>query len=214
MESKYNLLTRLLKNIKNVVKPDGSLAGGTMIVHEVEQRGETFLEGTLPNVDGYAWRTETEYGKNVHYIDVNVDLSDVDLATLQVNIGDNSRVVVINNVGMTRLVYADGTLHIKAGWSGQTYGYDVIDKESDAEGQPIVAYTMEITLDKTYKEIADAGFAVLHAPDAVTAVTVVHPLAGVGFLEGHGYIIDFTESSSYVAETENDYPAPIIQLPK
>lgn len=27
MESKYNLLTRLLKNIKNVVNPDGSVAG-------------------------------------------------------------------------------------------------------------------------------------------------------------------------------------------
>ena len=26
METKYNLLTRLLKNIKNVVNPDGSIA--------------------------------------------------------------------------------------------------------------------------------------------------------------------------------------------
>ena len=35
MESKYNLLTRLLKNIKNVVNPDGSLAvsgGGVLVV--------------------------------------------------------------------------------------------------------------------------------------------------------------------------------------
>lgn len=38
MESKYNLLTRLLKNIKNVVTPDGNVAGsggsgGMLVVH-------------------------------------------------------------------------------------------------------------------------------------------------------------------------------------
>lgn len=41
METKYNLLTRLLKNIKNVVNPDGSIAGsgsgsgGVLVVHDV-----------------------------------------------------------------------------------------------------------------------------------------------------------------------------------
>lgn len=205
MESKYNLLTRLLKNIKNVITPDGGVAGsggGLMIVHEVERRGEVLIEGTLPNVDGYAWRTETENGKYVYYIDINADLSDVDLATLQVNIGDNR----INNVGMTRLTYADGMLHIKASWSGQSYGYDIIGKESDAEGQPIVAYTTETTLDKTYKEIADAGFAVLHVADAGTAVD---PLEGFGFFDGR-YVIAFSHSGSYIASTENDYPKKVI----
>lgn len=205
MESKYNLLTRLLKNIKNVITPEGGVAGsggGVLVVHEVEQRGKVFLEGTLPNVDGYAWRTETEDGKNVYYIDINADLSDVDLATLQVNIGDNS----INNVGMTRLTYADGTLHIKAGWSGQSYGYDIIGKESDAEGQPIVAYTTKTTLDKTYKEIADAGFAVLHLVRNATEVYYLTFLSnGWVSFEIRNYI------RNYATKTENDYPALVVQ---
>lgn len=38
MESKYNLLTRLLNNIKNVVTPDGNVAGsgGVLVVHDVD----------------------------------------------------------------------------------------------------------------------------------------------------------------------------------
>lgn len=195
-------MTRLLKDLRNQVSSSGDIGGnsdgGVMIVHEVERRGEVLIEGTLPNVDGYAWRTETENGKYVYYIDINADLSDVDLAALQVNIGGN----VINNVGMDRLTYADGTLHIKAGWSGQSYGYKIIGEESDIEGQPIVAYTAETTLDKTYKEIVDAGFAVLHIDNDGT---YVHPLAFFNFYPRGGFI-GFLDAGTYIASTENDYP--------
>lgn len=32
MESKYNLLTKLLKNLKNIVTPDGGIKGGGVLV--------------------------------------------------------------------------------------------------------------------------------------------------------------------------------------
>ena len=41
-ETKYNLLTRLLKNIKNVVNPDGSVAGsGGAVAHATYEIDET-----------------------------------------------------------------------------------------------------------------------------------------------------------------------------
>jgi len=198
MESKYNLLTRLLKNIKNVVNPDGSLAGGTMIVHEVEQRGETFLEGTLPNVDGYAWSESEKDGKC--YVSVAVDLADVELFDVTVSIGDNYYSVDNND-----LSYLNGTLTIEVGQKGiGRYGYT---SEEEIAGLNIAVYTGSIVLDKTYKEIADAGFAVLHL--VAEGGTNLKPLVFFGFSEENGARIVFEGDigvDSYIAETENDYP--------
>ena len=194
MESKYNLLTRLLKNIKNVITPDGGVAGsgGVMIVHEVEQQGEVFLEGTLPNVDGYAFRISGDKQITEYYLDISVDLDDVDIKSICISIGDTIY------PGFSRAVtYTSGTLTIIVG--GRNYGYT---SESELQGLNIAVYTGLTTLDKTYKEIADAGFAVLH--DVVEG-TYVHPLAGFGSSEG-GYIVAFMDSGSYIASTENDYP--------
>ena len=196
MESKYNLLTRLLKNIKNVVNPDGSVAGsgGVMIVHEVEHRDQVFLDGTLPNVDGYAFRISGDKEITAYYLDISVDLDDVDIESICISIGDT-----IYHGFSQAVTYTSGTLTIRVG--GRNYGYT---SESELQGLNIAVYTLSIVLDKTYKEIADAGFAVLH--DVVKG-TLVHPLAGFGSSVG-GYIVSFMDRDmgSYIASTENDYP--------
>ena len=56
MESKYNLLTRLLKNIKNVITPDGSVAGsggGVMVVHATDDAvtGDLVLDKTYQEIE-------------------------------------------------------------------------------------------------------------------------------------------------------------------
>jgi len=56
MESKYNLLTRLLKNIKNVVNPDGSIAGGgsgVLVVHVINDAttGDLVLDKTYQEIE-------------------------------------------------------------------------------------------------------------------------------------------------------------------
>ena len=62
METKYNLLTRLLKNIKNVVNPDGSVAGsgGVLVAHVVTEE-TVALSGTLPVVSESSTRLDKTY---------------------------------------------------------------------------------------------------------------------------------------------------------
>lgn len=104
MESKYNLLTRLLNNIKNVVNPDGSVAGsgGVLVVHVVK-------EGTADR------------------------------------------------------------------------------------------------LDKTYKEIADAGFCVREVL-VNDGLHVITPISSFAFVEGYGGAVMFG-SDNYICSAENEYPA-------
>lgn len=134
----------------------GGGSGGAMIVHEVEASRE-LLTGTLPNVDGYAWRTETESGKPVYYVDVEAELDDVDVNSLQVVIGNKH----FNNNSMERLAYADGVLSIKVGWTGNSYGLDVITRESDADGKTIMVLFVEASLNKTWNEINSADVTVI-----------------------------------------------------
>ena len=211
MESKYNLLTRLLKNIKNVVNPDGSIAGsgsGVLVVHETQHQGEVLLSGTLPNFSGYAWRTVTESNKEKYYINVAADLDDVDTDKMVVILSKNGLSIQIDNKDIKRLYYDTGVLYILIGWSGNSHGYSVLNTESDVTGAVMTVYTgVDTRLDKTYKEITDAGFCVLDR--LFDGRHFIAPMISFEFDEANGGIVEFgTELAvlSYTCSTENDYP--------
>lgn len=191
---------KLMYNIAEKMNNGGG-SGGVTIVHEVEEYGDTLLSGVLPDVSGYAWRSEVESGHNVYYVDIAVELGDANIDDIYVLIGD----MRFYNDDATRLSYSNGVLSIKAGWSGQSAGYDVVTRESDIIGKDITIYANLVTrLDKTYKEITDAGFAVLYA-DANGQGTHVLPLAGFSNPEASMLLVGFG-STGYFADDPNDYP--------
>lgn len=179
----------------------GSSGGGVLVVHEVEEYGDTLLSGILPNVSGYAWRAEVRPVHNVYYVDVAAELGDANIDDVYVLIGD----MRFYNDDMMRLSYSNGVLSIMVGWTGQVPGgYDIVTSESDIIGKNITVYANLVTrLDKTYKEITDAGFAVLHL-DANGHGTYVNTLSVFGNPETSVFIVGFGQE--YIADNPNDYP--------
>ena len=176
--------------------------GGVLVVREVEEYVDTLLSGVLPDVSGYAWRTGVESGHNVYYIDVAVELGDADIDDIYVLIGD----MRFYNDDMTRLSYSNGVLSIKAGWGGQYSGYDIVTSESKIVGKNITVYANFVKrLDKTYEEIADAGFAVLYL-DANGHGTRVQTLMAFGNSETSMFLVGFGPNNTYFADEPNDYP--------
>lgn len=177
--------------------------GGVLVVREVEEYGDTLLSGVLPDVSGYAWRSEVESGHNVYYVDVAAELGDANIDDVYVLIGDMR---FYNDYNMTRLSYSNGILSIAVGWTGQSMGYDIVTRESDIIGKNITVYANLVTrLDKTYKEITDAGFAVLYA-DANGFGTRVYSLMAFDNPETSMFLVGFGTNNTYFADEPNDYP--------
>ena len=211
-ETKYNLLTRLLKDLRNQVSSSGYIGGksdgGVMVVHEVTELGEVLLTGTLPNFSGYSWRTETESNHENYYIDVAVNMDDVDTDKAVVIINDGHyNIRIDNNEFRKRLNYDTGVLSILVGWSGNSLGYPVMNRESELTGGVMTVYSsVDTRLDKTYKEITDAGFCVLDL--LVDGHRYFAPVYGFEFDEENGGRVEFGSAAEflYTCSTENDYP--------
>lgn len=216
-ETKYNLLTRLLKDLRNQVSSSGDIGGksngdGVMVVHEVTELGEVLLTGTLPNLSGYSWRTETEEGNTnieLYIIDVAVERMPMNLDDAVVIIYDGDYPVQIDNTGdIKRLNWDAGVLSILVGWSGKLFGHDTFNNESEVAGLVMTVYaSVDTRLDKTYKEIADAGFCVLDILDG--GHHHIAPVTGFEFDEVEGGVVEFIMQLAvleYTCSAENDYP--------
>lgn len=213
-ETKYNLLTRLLKDLRNQVSSSGDIGGksdggSVMLVHEVTELGEVLLTGTLPNLSGYAWRETKTSNKEMYIIDVAADLDDVDIDKAVVIINDGHYSIRIDNNGdIKRLNYDTGVLSILVYWTGDSKGYDLFYSESEVTGLVMTVYaSLDTRLDKTYKEITDAGFCVLELLDI--GHHHIAPMNGFEFDEVKGGVVEFNmglATLEYTCSTENDYP--------
>ena len=184
METKYNLLTRLLKNIKNVVNPDGSVAGsgGVLVVHEVTN---TLLNGVLPNIDGYEF-TQGISGESDSRFSFPLDIGELSLADIIVLISGKK-------VNYDHLNYENGKLEISMG-------------SATASESVITGLTITITskgvLDHTYAEIKAAPLSVIHANEEDEA----HVYYANRFYHYNDLFFINADGEGYACETEADYP--------
>ena len=214
MESKYNLLTRLLKNIKNVITPDGGVAGsggGVPVVHVVTEE-TVALFCTLPDVAGYQWfpRESSPSGEVTEGPFIQIDY-DASVLIPGVFI---KRTSWINWKLASHVINSGGKIKIDVSEFGTDGAYPI---EDDFAGALIKVVSESSTrLDKTYKELVDSGFFVAHFETDPNAVGLLIP----GAFESSDFgcrvnLLDVAGGSmiNFVASTENDYPVLVIDRP-
>ena len=175
-------------------------SSGVLVVTEIINETELF-SGTLPNVTGYAFRSESKgQGEEAYYVDFSCDLSSVSYDSIAVKVNGNS------DERMT-VTYDDGTVSVLVGYSGKTplntWGAQ---SESDVDGWNIVLYSVApAQLDKTWQEIVDAHFSVMpiSQDDAYTVY-----LFG-GYMESGHMVMYYSANGDtlvYFASSADDYP--------
>lgn len=195
-----------LNNNKEAVWATPSSGGGVLSVSVVTGGTELF-SGTLPNVSGYAWRSDTVGHQMNYYVDFACDLSEATYNALYAVIGDV-------NIAPINVSYSDGTVTLKVGTdSGIKWGYT---SEEEIAGKTLVLYAdAEQHLDKTWQEIKDASVAIIERETEELGVTTYKTFyKEQTAIDSGAYLAFFTEHTdnetvSFVAPSASDYPTLI-----
>lgn len=220
-ETKYNLLTRLLKDLRNQVSSSGDIGGksngGTLVVHEVVD-GDVLLDSPISEVDGYRFYTaERDVGDNLnpmfYCIDFNLDVESLDDLVVRIYIMDMGMDIPPDSLSL-KTEGSNSVITVYQGPVGnddppiEAIEYVITHHPETGEELRIKVIADQITrLDKSYKEIEDAGFAVFRANNDV----IVYGLTEIGY-NGEGFTVMFANNEAflYQAETVDDYPKKVI----
>ena len=186
--------SRMDQYLDYIAKNGGGGSGGGVLVAHMGEVQEVVLTGTLPNVSGYAWRSEMS-GTLQYYVTITCDLSGYDTSSCTVTIGEDE-------YSGDDVSYLSGTLRVRVGDSNSGY-----QNEADVLGKTITVIANQTRLDKTWQEIYDAGFCVLAVDGAQPPMIMYYFLAisAIASIPGSGYAVAFGEIEC-VSNTADGYP--------
>lgn len=168
-----------------------SQSGGGVL--KVNVLADTILRGTLPNMDGYAWRSASSGSSDItFYVDVNATIDDVNNISVTID---------GNGVGVTS--YSNGVLSIAVGSEGKSIAVGYTD-ESQIVGKELLVTGLPY-LDKTWSEIDSAGFAVIKRDGYVYSLSACDYMEGIYVVLFNNY--DAPESQLvFTTDSSNGYP--------